>query len=296
MLDLVLVLEHEAPDLEPGDLRVHLVDRPGHVHGDVDAVRLGWRCRTPGTASWRSQPAPRARRTTLRIGPDRHRSVRDRTSGSASGPVNVARATATADPVARSTAVWAGGWLFSTRTTTCIAKGRLVGSVGIVAREHRPVGVDALQDGPGDLGQLSGLLRGQGVDDVVANGGDVAGRGVDDLRPARSRSAARWWRDRPPGRGSARRGCGVSRRRTTWERRGSVALVRTASAVIRSVRSGASESIASRKYSKWLRPASRRSCESRTPGSSSTTAISRTQACLLLVVQPTCRHGHILTD
>ena len=51
--------------------------------------------------------------------------------------------------------------------------------------------------------------------------------------------------------------------------RGSVALVRCASAVIRSVRSGASESIASTKYSKWVRPESRRSWESSTPGSSS---------------------------
>ena len=39
-----------------------------------------------------------------------------------------------------------------------------------------------------------------------------------------------------------------------------------ASAVIRSVRSGASESIASTKYSKWVSPASRRSWVSSTPG------------------------------
>ena len=69
-----------------------------------------------------------------------------------------------------------------------------------------------------------------------------------------------------------------SRRDTTWDRRARVELVREAKAVIRSVRSGASESIAIVKYSKWLRSASRRSCDSRVPGSSSTTAISFFQA------------------
>ena len=47
---------------------------------------------------------------------------------------------------------------------------------------------------------------------------------------------------------------------------------------MRSVRSGASDSIASTQYSKWVRPESRRSCESSTPGSSSITAARRTHA------------------
>lgn len=65
-----------------------------------------------------------------------------------------------------------------------------------------------------------------------------------------------------------------SRRRTTWERRGSVALVRCASADIRTTRSGASESIARTKYSQCVSCEARRSCASRTPGSSSTIATS----------------------
>ena len=69
-----------------------------------------------------------------------------------------------------------------------------------------------------------------------------------------------------------------SSRFTTWESRDSVAFVRWAREVIRKVRSGASESIARTKYSKWVSPESARSWASRTPGSSSTTAISRSQA------------------
>ena len=57
-----------------------------------------------------------------------------------------------------------------------------------------------------------------------------------------------------------------------------MALVRWARAVMRRVRSGASESIASTRYSKWVTPDELRSWVSSTPGSSSTTAIRRSQA------------------
>ena len=82
-----------------------------------------------------------------------------------------------------------------------------------------------------------------------------------------------------------------SSRFTTWESRGSVALVRWAREVIRRVRSGASESIARTKYSKWVSPESARSWASSTPGSSSTTAISRSQAARSSSRQPFGLHG-----
>ncbi len=69
-----------------------------------------------------------------------------------------------------------------------------------------------------------------------------------------------------------------SSRRATCERRGSVAFVREASSVMRIVRSGASPRAMSTPYSKWVRPASRRSCASSAPGSSSASATRRTQA------------------
>ena len=112
--------------------------------------------------------------------------------------------------------------------------------------------------------ELSDLPGGQRVDDVPAHGLDMARSGRADHRPAMARQpgvggaavlGAGEPLDQPPllqasyDVGEPRQGC----------------VGPLASAVIRSVRSGASESIASTKYSKWVRPASRRSWESSTP-------------------------------
>ena len=80
-------------------------------------------------------------------------------------------------------------------------------------------------------------------------------------------SCSHWARDTRPR---------SSSRRTTWLRRGRVALVSAASRVIRSVWSGASESMASTWYSNIVRLLSRRSCASRAAGRSSMTATVRT--------------------
>ena len=150
-----------------------------------------------------------------------------------------------------------------------------------------------MQQRVGDASQLLQLRGRECVDDVVAHGGDVAGRGRHDL--GQPGGVSRAFVARPSsGQGKRSTRPRSSRRRTTWESRGKVAFVRWASVVIRRVRSVASESIASTKYSKWVSPASRRSWESSTPGSSSTTATSLTHVPQLLLVQPLRVHGQSL--
>ena len=138
--------------------------------------------------------------------------------------------------------------------------------IAVEGRGHRAVRVEPAQDGVGDAGKLLNLVGSQSVDDVLAG------------RWRRVRARPRRTLLQPAGVRRAlvaRASCGQgnrstrprsSSRRTTWESRGRVALVCIASAVIRRVRSGASDSIARTKYSKCVSSASRRSWESSDAG------------------------------
>ena len=155
---------------------------------------------------------------------------------------------------------------------------RLVRSRGVVVLTRSPIEriralwVDAVQDRRTDVAELPDLRGAERIDDVVSYSGHVTRRGVDHLVPA--------------GLGQRRVGgppilrAGAALDKTPLleashhvREPGSVALVRAARAVIRRVRLGASDSMASTRYSKWLSAASARSWVSSTPGSSSTTAI-----------------------
>ena len=113
-------------------------------------------------------------------------------------------------------------------------------AIWVETREQR------LADG-GQLGELVGRER---VEDGFAHRLDVArGRGDDGVHARLGEAGV----GGPPvlGAGEALdQAAGLEGRATTCERRGRVALVRWARAVIRSRRSGASDSIASTKYSK----------------------------------------------
>ena len=180
-----------GPDRRPAGERSR--DRPrrrAQARARPTSTSSAWWTNTPGTPSWRVHPAPRARRTTFRIGPRRQRSVRVLTSASASGPVKAASATTTADAAARSTAVCCGAGFLAMCTTICMAEGTSVPSTPLRTssrarfKQPRPENRDAsgrhgqpvaaLDDGLHRAGAERGAQPGDGHLDRVLGAGRAA--------------------------------------------------------------------------------------------------------------------------